>query len=135
MPTVSQGFKKNEKLCSRKKIETLIAEGSSVYFPLFRIIYLKDPGELPAPAQAAFSVPKKGFRLAVTRNLLKRRMREAYRKNKMLLYDAVVKSGAKLTLIFIYRLSTVASYDDIEKQMILALRRLASELEKQLSHC
>jgi len=36
------------------------------------------PVDLPYPAQAAFSVPKKSFRLAVTRNLIKRRMREAY---------------------------------------------------------
>ena len=55
------------------------------------------------PAQIAFSVSKRGFRLAVTRNLIKRRMREAYRKNKYLLYEFLASENKQIVLIVIVK--------------------------------
>lgn len=73
------------------------------------------------PAQAAFSVAKKGFRLAVARNLLKRRMREAYRKNKHLLYDYLAGQNSGTAFVVIYKENYIADYREIEiamKEMI-----------------
>ena len=68
------------------------------------LLFLKLSGEkvpllLPSPAQVAFSVSKRGFRLAVTRNLIKRRMREAYRKNKYILYEYLASENIRLFLL------------------------------------
>ena len=64
-----------------------------------RLSGLKVPLNIPYPAQVAFSVSKRGFRLAVTRNLIKRRMREAYRKNKYLLYEYLAQKTGRLFLL------------------------------------
>ena len=82
MNTRRETFEKSERLCSTKIISGLFENGNIFYTSLFKVVWNKSPVTLPLPAQVAFSVSKRGFRLAVTRNLIKRRMREAYRKNK-----------------------------------------------------
>jgi ribonuclease P protein component len=126
MNTGSEKFKKTERLCSQKIIASLINEGDAFFTPLFKVVWLKCLTQLPSPAQVAFSVPKKGFRSAVTRNLLKRRMREAYRKNKYLLYDQLHQSGICIAVIISFRQNSVAGYPEIEKAMIEAIERLTA---------
>jgi len=43
------------------------------------------------PCQVGFSVPKRNFKLAVSRNRIKRLMRETYRLQKNIVYDKVDK--------------------------------------------
>ncbi|MGD0341913.1 MAG: ribonuclease P protein component [Bacteroidales bacterium] len=130
MDTGSEKFKKSERLCSKKIIASLIDEGDAFFMPLFKVVWLKNPASLPSPAQVAFSVPKKGFRNAVTRNLLKRRMRESYRKNKYLLYEQLEHSGICIAFIISFRHNSIASYSEIEKAMIEVLERLVSVAAK-----
>jgi|WetSurMetagenome_2_1015567.scaffolds.fasta_scaffold1712057_1 ribonuclease P protein component len=124
----SQGFKKSEKLCSKKIFDSLISDGNSLYLALLKVIYLKNPESAEFPVQVAFSVPKKGFKLAVSRNLLKRRMREAYRKNKHILLDPAEKAGIKVAFIIVYRQNNIAAYAEIEKEIVSALLKLASAI-------
>jgi ribonuclease P protein component len=130
MDTGSEKFKKSERLCSQKTIASLVDEGDFFFTPLFKVLWMKSPAQLSFPAQVAFSVPKKGFRSAVTRNLLKRRMREAYRKNKYLFYDQLQHTGICIVFIISFRRNSVAAYIEIEKAMIETIERLASAASK-----
>ena len=135
MNTRSEKFKKSERLCSKKIIASLINEGDVYFTPLFKVVWMKYPVPLPSPAQVVFSVPKKGFRSAVTRNLLKRRMREAYRKNKYLLYDQLQHAGIFIASIISFRNNSIATYAEIEKAMIETIERLASVASKSNKQC
>jgi ribonuclease P protein component len=121
MLTKKETFGKTERLCSKKAIEALFENGKSFYCPPFLIVWAYSSAEIPFPAQVAFSVSKKGFRLAVTRNLIKRRIREAYRKNKKDLYGILNTTGNKLVFTMIFRGNSVPDYITVEsavKEMI-----------------
>lgn len=124
MDTNRETFDKSERLCSRKTIEALFEDGSIFHNSLFKVVWKKDPDPLPHPARVAFSVSKRGFRLAVTRNLIKRRMREAYRKNKSALYDHLVNQNIQIAFIVIIKGNNVPDYDTIEKRIKDMITRL-----------
>jgi len=75
-------FRKEERLCSRKHLDLLFKNGSSFLLYPFRVSYLFIDEPADVPAQVVINVPKKRYKRAVDRNLLKRRIREAYRLNK-----------------------------------------------------
>ncbi|MEL7585218.1 MAG: ribonuclease P protein component [Prolixibacteraceae bacterium] len=119
------GLKKEERLCSRKTIEKLFLEGETFFvFPL-KVVYLKMPLVVPYPVQAAFSVSRRNFKRAVKRNLLKRRMREAYRLNKEKLYGAL-GDDLQLAVMFIYAGREEKDYNVVERSMKQSLSKLAN---------
>ena len=90
---------KEERLSWKRYIDLLFAKGQSfVAFPL-RVVYLAVEEETLAPVSILVSVPKKKFRRAVKRNLIKRQVREAYRVRKYDLIDPL--TGKNLSLIHI----------------------------------
>ncbi|MGE4586797.1 MAG: ribonuclease P protein component [Mangrovibacterium sp.] len=119
------GLSREERLRSRKAIGKLFSGGQSFFvFPL-KVAWIAADSRERSPVRAAFSVSRRNFRRAVKRNLLKRRMREAYRRNKHILYEA--REGEKaLEVMFIYAGCEVKDLLLIEQSMKQALRRLAS---------
>ena len=75
-------FTKEERLCNKKLIDELFHNGSSFLCYPFKVSWLLTDTPQEFPAQVLLSVSKKRFKHAVDRNLLKRRIREAYRLNK-----------------------------------------------------
>ena len=128
-------FSKKERLCSTKAITELFGNGNIFYSPLFKVVWKKVPSELPSPAQVMFSVSKKGFRRAVTRNLIKRRMREAYRRNKELLYDFLQEEDIKIVFAIIDRGNNVPDYSIIEKSVKELISRLISQVKEKQKIC
>lgn len=124
MNTRRETFHKSERLCSTKIISGLFENGSILHTALFKVVWDESPVSLPYPAQAAFSVSKKGFRLAVTRNLIKRRMRETWRKNKYLLYEYLDAEERQIVLIVILKGSEIPGSAKVEESMKQIIRRL-----------
>ena len=131
MKILGETFNRDERLRSVKVIESLFEEGDIFYSPLFKIVWQRSPEPLPFPARIAFSVPKKRFRLAVVRNLIRRRMREAYRKNKFLLYEQLVSHDTRINLVVIFRGDNIADYFTIENSMKDILKKLMSQLKEK----
>ena len=115
-------FPKQERLSWKRHIDLLFANGRSfVAFPL-RVIYLPvEEDALPAPASVLISVPKKKFKRAVKRNLIKRRMREAYRIHKQELFDALANNRQRMLVAFLYLDKDILPFSEIEKVMQKAL--------------
>jgi len=86
-------------------------------------------GEGPHPASMAVSVPKRLFKNAVDRNLLKRRIREAYRLNKADLYSVLKQKDKKLNLIIQYRHQQIEGFHVIEEALKKALIKLGETLD------
>jgi len=119
---MNQNFPKEEKLKSKILIGQLFEEGKSVKsFPL-KLIY--HPIE-ETQHKVGVSVPKRNFNLAVTRNKLKRQLRESYRKQKNLL----ALHTKKYSMMFIYTGRKELDYSAIE----IAMKKLIHKfIEKEL---
>lgn len=78
------------------------------------------------------SVSRRRFRKATDRNRIKRLIREAYRKNKSkYLYDDLNRSGRSLALMLSYVGKDILPSPEIEKKLILVLKRLQQEYDRK----
>jgi ribonuclease P protein component len=76
----------------------------------------------------AVSVPRKKFRRAVDRNLLKRRIRESYRRNKRLIYKPLLEKNLRIVLLILYLSDEFLSFDALETQLHELLEKLAQKI-------
>ena len=119
-------FNKDERLTHKKLIDALFKSGTSVKsFPIL-MVWNKVKGEGMPIAQVGFSVPKRSFKKAVDRNLLKRRMREAYRLNKNIM-EGVAGSYA---MMLIYMGKESKAYDEIETAIREVLQKWVGEISE-----
>ena len=115
---------KEERLSLKRYIDPLFAKGQSfVAFPL-RVIYLPLEEEMPARASFLVSVPKKKFKRAVKRNLIKRQVREAYRVRKYDLLDPLEAKGKRMLIAFLYIDKEIHPFATMEKAMNKAITLL-----------
>ena len=110
-------MKKRERLSSKGAVESLLKNGRYGASGVLKYVYRKDNG-LPY-SRMMVSVPKKLFRRAVKRNLLKRRVREAYRLNKGLIVPG--ETGGT-DILFIYRSKELSTQSEIVSMMVSALK-------------
>ena len=112
---MDQTFPKKEHLKRKKLLDKLFSEGQKVNsYPLL-LFYV--PTALPeeqVQIQAGVSVAKRNHKEAVTRNRLKRLMREVYRKNK----TQFQTNDKTFAFMFIYTGKEIASYTELEKAML-----------------
>jgi ribonuclease P protein component len=121
---------KEERLCSQKLIEELFNSGDSFLSYPLKVVFLKTelPQPQPQPVQAAFTVSKRNFKRAVKRNLLKRRIREAYRLNKPAFYQEIAAKELQLAIMFVYIGKDTLEFPVIEKAMISAFKKVLGKI-------
>ncbi|QLG47241.1 ribonuclease P protein component [Costertonia aggregata] len=120
-------FSKNEKLKSKKLMQRLFAEGSSVSSYPIKLIYLKTTLPGTVRFRSGVAVPKKNFKSAVHRNRIKRLLRESYRLNKPTGFN---NSEDNFAFLFLYIGKNMPSYSIIEHHMVNVLKNL----EKKISY-
>jgi len=128
-----QTFGKEERLCSKKKIERLFAEGNNFLIYPFRVTCLfTEEKQEEYPIHVLISVSKKKIKKAISRNLIKRRVREGYRQNKSGFYSFLQNKELNCTFAIVYVASEIIEYSEIEQKIILILQRLETEYEKSI---
>ncbi len=124
-------FPKEHKLTGEIRVAKLYTEGDAfISYPL-RIVYLLDEKDDTVPARVVISVPKKRFKRAVHRNLLKRRIREAYRLNRESLWQYLADKDYSLNLGINYVSNDELPYSKIEKKMQDAFEKLIKRLDEK----
>jgi len=122
-----QTFNKQERLCGKKQIDLLFTKGEGFKEGSFAVIWKTQNGNPEFPAQILISIPKKNIAQANNRNLLKRLVREAYRKQKQVLYKALLRQEKQIIFGIIYQKSDLLKYKEVESEINLVLNRLIKQ--------
>jgi len=121
---MKQTFKKNERLKSKKEINAVFKSKKSVFHYPLKTFYSENQDK---NHKILVSVPKRNFKSAVARNLLKRRIIESYRKNKAILY-VNHPLNKYLNLAFVYVAKEPLPYAYIDKKINVILQEIANEV-------
>ena len=109
---------------SRNDIQALLDEGRSLFKYPVKVVYRA--AEDLEGARMMVSVPKRNFKRAVKRNLLKRRIREAFRLNRSLLLE-----NPRVDIMFVYSGKEILDYAAIESSIKILLARIGEQLSQK----
>ena len=113
---------KSERIKGKAPVSALLSKGRWGVVGGMKYCYLVRGGDDPvSPNRVLVSVPKRFFKRAVKRNLLKRRMREAYRIHK----DMLPQFGMDLMLV--YNSTELTDSVDVAKDVAGILKKIGDE--------
>jgi ribonuclease P protein component len=122
-----------DRLKSYTRIRQLFEKGSKlriqpllIYYHLSRVSDFADGSFL----QMGVSVGSRHFKRAVDRNLLKRRVREAYRLQKHVLADQLRESGVHMDIFFVYLNTEIADYPSLYAAIEFGIKQLENRIRQ-----
>lgn len=119
---------KNERIKSKKTIETLFQQGEAFFSYPYRIVYSLAQNAETQALCFAISVPKRFFKRAHDRNRIKRQTREAYRLQKQSLLTNVQTHHHALNMMLIYQAREVMDSISLHKHMQQCLEHLQKRI-------
>lgn len=121
---------KQERLNRRQLIDQVFAEGKKIFDYPMLMRWSVMPLPTKHPAQVLIGVSKKRFKRAPHRNRIKRLMREAYRKNKHIIYPLLDNNDEQMAIAINYIGKKMPTYEETEQKIIILLQRLARDYEE-----
>ena len=112
-------FSKEERISEKKIIDTLFNNGKKFNESPFDIRFLNQEIKDDSFSRVLITVSSSRIKSAVKRNLLKRRIKESYRKNKKIIFNK------SLMIAFVYVSDEILIYSDINDSVIKILKKLS----------
>ena len=107
-------YSKKDKLKSKKLIDQLFTNGKAVTAYPLRLVYIKTEFEDGSQLKTGVSVSKRLHKTAVSRNQIKRLLREAYRLNKPLYFN---NSSNSYAFMILYLSKDGTTFDKLNKNI------------------
>jgi ribonuclease P protein component len=123
-------FSKKEKLKSNKLIAKVFNAGKSIVIFPFKLYYLQLSNPSEKSILLAISVPKKNIKKAVKRNFIKRRIKEAYRLNKLPVTENLLAQNKNYAFLIVYLEKKEVDFHFIQEKIIQLLDRFITINEK-----
>ncbi|MBN2481848.1 MAG: ribonuclease P protein component [Bacteroidales bacterium] len=118
-------FKKKERLSNKRQIERLFNTGYTFLIHPFKIFLTVDDNPQSTPVKVLIAVSKRKFKKAADRNRIRRKIKEAYRLKKSILYDEVTGFTSCINLGIVYIGDDLnPDYYFIENKLVQCLVRL-----------
>ena len=112
---------KSERLRGKATISALMSKGRWGFSRSLKYCHFRADPQSDAPNRIMVSVPKRFFKRAVKRNLLKRRLREAYRTQKPLL------ASSGIDLMLLYNSAILVDYQTLVDEVASILKKISDE--------
>ncbi len=122
---MSQRFGKEHKLKSKQEIDTLFKKGKRIHAPIVLLVHHAEKMEEvhEGTPRLLVSVPKRNFKKAVDRNLLKRRIRESYRI-QLKEFEVGTATSYQCYFALVYKDTRIRDFNEIKSSITLLLRKL-----------
>ena len=121
-------FPKKQKLCNETAIKEMFSNGNSFVIHTIRLVWKEELNADDVAIKSIIVVPKKHLKLAADRNIVRRRIKEAYRLNKSAIENFLKNKGKQLNIAIVYQNDKILSYKVLEEKIKLILGRLREEI-------
>jgi ribonuclease P protein component len=123
------GFYKEERLTGKKIINLLFNSGKTFSLYPLKIYWIETDFHHKFPAQVLVNAASKTIRKTHIRNLATRRIKEAYRLKKHILYKNLESINRSIVIAYIYISYDILPYKEIEALIEESFKKILKELK------
>ena len=125
-------FPKSERLKLQRDFAEIREKGIKINSKKIYSYLVIEPATGPIiNLKVAFIIPKRNIKKASARNLIRRRMREAFRLNVSGLRQILQENNLMLKLVIIYPQKIALDYQQIEQDIKVLVEKITSHIREQ----